>query len=64
MTKAELDHLHHAGIITAKEHAVLELHGLSDRTIAQALDISRSAIRDRRRNALEKIARHQRRTAA
>lgn len=58
MTRSEIRDLHAAGVITHRELDVLELRhgGMSDRAIALALDISRRAVRDRRKNALRKIA--------
>lgn len=51
------------GVITAREHEILELryaHRFSQYTVARALDITRSTVRSLERNALEKITRHER----
>jgi predicted DNA-binding protein (UPF0251 family) len=54
------DHLLAAGIITQLEHEAITLdqRGLSQRQIALALRISRTAVRDRLKNAARKTAAH------
>lgn len=59
--------LYLAGVITAKERDVLELrddHGFSQRTIALALNLSRSSVRSREESARRKIRLHQQKEAA
>jgi DNA-binding NarL/FixJ family response regulator len=47
----------HGHLLTTKEHAVIELYirGLSQRTIALALDISRSSVQSRLETAIRKL---------
>lgn len=57
----QLTHLHQTGIITTREHQILQLrhtHQLSQNTVARALGVTRSTIRAAERNAHDKIARH------
>lgn len=55
-----------ADVCTPKEREALDLYnrGLSERAIALALDVSRSAIRSRLENARRKIAQAKRDTEA
>jgi DNA-binding CsgD family transcriptional regulator len=55
-----------ATVCTPKELEVLQLahRGMSERSIALALDISRSAVRSRLENAIRKITRARKEQAA
>lgn len=66
MTAAELAQLRADNVITEAEYDVLVLRskGLSWWQIALALDLSRSAVRDRERNGHRKIELHHRKDAA
>lgn len=66
MTPPELLELRIANVITNREYdaALLSTKGMSQRTIALALGISRSAVRERLDNAARKIRQHQRKDAA
>lgn len=54
------------GVITVKEHDILELRaaGFSQRRVAQALDLSRSTVRDVEARAWQKIRLHETKEAA
>lgn len=58
--------LHTAGVLTDRELDILILRarGLSQNTIAAGLGITRSTVRNHERNAHQKIARHESRSAA
>lgn len=59
--------LRDAGVITTRECDLLEqrfVAGLSHRTIAEALDLSRSTVRSIERRAIQKIRVHERSRAA
>jgi DNA-binding CsgD family transcriptional regulator len=62
----ELETLRIAGVITVREHQILQLRarGLSQNTVALSLDITRSTVRSSERNARQKIERHNRKEAA
>lgn len=66
MTPAELAELRIQGVITDREYDALLLNkkGLTPKTIALALGISRWAVRDRIENGLRKIELHQRKDTA
>lgn len=64
--RARLRELHTAEVITDRQLEILQLRdrGLSQHTIALGLGISRSTVRSTERDALAKIARHERTAAA
>jgi len=66
MTPADLAELRIQDIITKAEYDVLLLQtkGMSQRTIALAIGVSRGAVRDRIHNAERKIQQHLRKDAA
>lgn len=60
MTRERLRALHTAGVITEREHEILDYRarGISQWTIAIALHISPSTVKSTERNAHRKIANH------
>lgn len=62
-----LEQLHAAGVITAREHQILDLRereGGSQYRVAVALGISRSTVKSIEKNAHAKIQRHNEQEAA